>query len=1139
MLKKIGGLLALSLTSIGLNAQTEVIMGPGTDGTTINTCLGGLFDSGGTGAAAPYGNDEDYVVTICPDVVGDDITLLWTVFDLDCTDELPGPPSNADRITIYDGDNTGAPTLGTYTCGALSPTDVFGASMFNPTGCLTIRFQSNGVGTGNFAAQVSCETPCEPPTAMAEIVDADSPEGDSIAVCIGETVTFGDNGSFPGPSGMFTIEKWVYHWQDGTPNDTLLTPGDVSHAFAEPGLYVVQLEVIDDNECSNTNTTDLNVFVTTYPTFDPFPAGFGVCAGEEVVLTADPSAYAVEWDGFPVGTYIEDNCMEDLTGIAQYTPMTITGYDPDISLSDAIPDVLSICVDIEHSFLGDFILQIQCPTGQIMTLHEQLGGGTYLGVPEDYVIDCDDPSTFGVPWHYCFTADAAETWADAAGGVATIPAGDYLPIDDFSALDGCPVNGTWNMIFTDMWGADDGSMPGWDITFADYLTPDVVTFTPEIGMGSDSSYWDTDPTITDVSADGNAITVVHPSPGDYTYTFNVINEFGCAFDSTVTLNVVSPAGPDAGLDAVTCHDLASPFPLSGSVTNPLAEVEWTEDAPPGVFVLFAPDEDILDPTVIVSEPGTYEFVLEATEPTGICGTETDTIAITFSAETHETTQIDPTCALDDGEITVNSTGLLGAVEYSIDGGATWVPTNVFTGLGPGTHTVTSRDASGCEFSSDVELAEPTIIEIAVSADTLICENGIATVIATASGGGADYNYFWSYGGTTIEETTGSIAIASADVPTIVEVYANTATGCVSVVDTIEITVRPPLSGTVSATDQVCPGDASGAEVLSIVGGDEAYTYSWTANGSVIAGETTTTIATNPLVETAYCATIEDGCESTPLTLCTTTLMSEVLNPTFTSDVTWGCEPTSITFSNTTSPASSIAEQRWTIEGVNYTTTNPLHKFETAGTYDVSLRLVSTDGCESSITANEYITIYPDPDPSYYVSPNPTNIFNTRVQFFNTTGGNNTYEWYTPGGNPEYSVGTENIVVNYPEGVANNYTTWLVATSEYGCQEKYEVIVDVVSDVLIYAPNIFTPDGDSYNETWRVYIDGIDIYDFHLTVFNRWGEIVWESYNADASWNGTYGSGGIVPDGTYVWIIEAKDGTTDKKYKFDGSFHIVR
>ena len=73
-------------------------MNAGTNGSTVFTCLGGLYDSGGTGASAPYQNNENYVITVCPDVPGDFMTLQWTVFNLDCTDNLPGPPTDADHL---------------------------------------------------------------------------------------------------------------------------------------------------------------------------------------------------------------------------------------------------------------------------------------------------------------------------------------------------------------------------------------------------------------------------------------------------------------------------------------------------------------------------------------------------------------------------------------------------------------------------------------------------------------------------------------------------------------------------------------------------------------------------------------------------------------------------------------------------------------------------------------------------------------------------------------------------------------------------------------------------------------------------------------------------------------------------------
>ncbi len=283
MMKKVfSSILATVVAVVGYSQSTDVIMNAGTDGTTVNTCLGGLYDSGGTGANAPYQNNESFVITVCPDIPGDFMTLQWTVFNLDPTDNVPGPPTDADNITVYDGPNTASPTLGTYYSGDLDPGDIFGATPSNVSGCLTIEFNSNANGTGDFNAQLSCETPCDPPTAFGEIVGGPTP--DSIAVCVGDPVTFQDAGSIAGPSNLFTLEQWVWKWFDGSDDDTLTNPGQVVHSFPEPGQYVVQLQVIDDNDCVNMNATDIQVFVTTYPSFDPFPGDTLLCVGESVTL---------------------------------------------------------------------------------------------------------------------------------------------------------------------------------------------------------------------------------------------------------------------------------------------------------------------------------------------------------------------------------------------------------------------------------------------------------------------------------------------------------------------------------------------------------------------------------------------------------------------------------------------------------------------------------------------------------------------------------------------------------------------------------------------------------------------------------------------------------------------------------------
>src|SRR5690606_17022812 len=104
--------------------------------------------------------------------------------------------------------------------------------------------------------------------------------------------------------------------------------------------------------------------------------------------------------------------------------------------------------------------------------------------------------------------------------------------------------------------------------------------------------------------------------------------------------------------------------------------------------------------------------------------------------------------------------------------------------------------------------------------------------------------------------------------------------------------------------------------------------------------------------------------------------------------------------------------------------------------------------------------------------------------------------------------------------------------EHGCQDTITRIVNVVPEVLIFVPNSFTPDGDQFNQQWRISIEGIDTYNFHLQVFNRWGEQVWESYDPSIPWDGTY-NGQPVPFGTYSWVIEAKDAVNDDKHTWNG------
>lgn len=99
-------------------------------------------------------------------------------------------------------------------------------------------------------------------------------------------------------------------------------------------------------------------------------------------------------------------------------------------------------------------------------------------------------------------------------------------------------------------------------------------------------------------------------------------------------------------------------------------------------------------------------------------------------------------------------------------------------------------------------------------------------------------------------------------------------------------------------------------------------------------------------------------------------------------------------------------------------------------------------------------------------------------------------------------------------------------------------LDNENEVVLFAPNAFTPDGDYYNDTWKVAISGIDAYDYHLVIFNRAGQIVFESYDPSGEWDGQFGPE-LAAEGVYPYLIQTGDAVTDKVYQFTGMISVFR
>ncbi|WP_353779758.1 PKD domain-containing protein, partial [Winogradskyella sp. 3972H.M.0a.05] len=239
---------------------------------TFNQCTDVFYDSGGQNGN--YSSDENLSLTICPINVGDQIQLDFTEFSTQL---------NQDVMTIYDGPDNTAPSLGSFS-GVAGPGTV---QANNPSGCLTIEFVSNGSGTTTgWAANIACATPCQTITANFDSSVPAADASNTINADVNEQITF--NGS-----GTFSVDGTgaTYEWDFGN-GDTAFGQS-VDYIYTIAGIYTVNLTITDTNPqgCSSTNTINVTVIVGASTPGNPFvDAGDDVtvdCAGGCVDLSAE------------------------------------------------------------------------------------------------------------------------------------------------------------------------------------------------------------------------------------------------------------------------------------------------------------------------------------------------------------------------------------------------------------------------------------------------------------------------------------------------------------------------------------------------------------------------------------------------------------------------------------------------------------------------------------------------------------------------------------------------------------------------------------------------------------------------------------------------------------------------------------
>ncbi len=472
---------------------------------SITTCSGNFYDSGGN--TGNYANNANLTYTIYPNTPGANVRVTFSMLNIE---------SCCDYLYVYNGTSATAPLIGSFNGTTLPP--VLTAN--NANGALTFRFTSDGsVTPAGWAAVISCSVPCQTITPTIVSTTPSAGPDNIIRLCQGQSVTFNGTSTF---SASATGAVYTWNFGDGT----TATGQTVSKSFTDGGGYSTSLSVTVSG-CTGISPEQI-IQVSTTPNITTSASPQTLCDHRTSQLVGNATPTPFELNCTPPISGV--TFLPDGSGVDYETSITADCY-PFSSRINAGTDISSVCMTIEHSYLGDLSIRLRCPNGQRITLKSQGNASTFLGDPYD-----DVTSGPGIGWEYCFTPTAtilltnAPTMTAPIEGSASIVPGNYLPTDNFNGLIGCPLNGNWTLEITDHLASDDGYIFEWGIELAENLS-NIEGFTPTIV----SQGWLTAPSLTTINQ--NNATAFPTTTGAYCYIYQVIDNFGCTYQEDICLDV--------------------------------------------------------------------------------------------------------------------------------------------------------------------------------------------------------------------------------------------------------------------------------------------------------------------------------------------------------------------------------------------------------------------------------------------------------------------------------------------------------------------------------------------------------------------------------------------------------------------------
>ena len=572
--------------------------------------------------------------------------------------------------------------------------------------------------------------------------------------------------------------------------------------------------------------------------------------------------------------------------------------------------------------------------------------------------------------------------------------------------------------------------------------------------------------------------------GNITYTVTGTDANSCSNTDQVDVMVNVLPNVNAGGDQFLCDD-GSSIVLTGSGAS-----------------IYTWDNGVTDGVTFTQSAGTITYTVTGTDINNCVNT--DQVDVTVNSLPVVDAGSDQTLCNDGTLVTLSGSG---AVSYTWDNGVndgvSFSPT-----IGTTTYTVTGTDANSCSNTDQVDVTINTLPTVNAGIDQALCDDG---TLVTLSGSGA-VSYTWDNGVTDLISFSPSVGTTSYIVT------GTDANNCTNM-DTVDVTVYAlPIVNAGTNQPLVCEGESI---ILSASG---ALNYSW--DNGVFDG--VSFIHSVGLVTYTVTGTDVNNCVNTDQVDVTVnpTPIFTVTNP---SSV---CSPEAVSIVDTSLTSGAVETLSYFTDALGTQVLILPDSVSLTGTYYV--KNTSSFGCEYILPIN--VEIYDKPQASFFVTPDIITNYNPTATMVNTSVGGITYEWYFDDGEISNESNPSKLY-DYTE--IGDHEIIFIVTSGDLCKDTAELVIELKEKLLYYIPNTFTPNQDDFNNVFQpIFTAGFDPYEFTMLIFNRYGELVFETNNAEIGWNGTFG-GEVMSDGMYVYKIDFIEKENNKPHSISGHLMLLK